>query len=607
LILLTTLLRHLGLPLLGKELIEQAARKRTYVIRVAYATLLFFAAYLFFYETLKVGLVSPQAVLGRGREMYQTLVILQFIGIYVFTPAITCGVLTHEKERASLQLLFLTRLGPWTILFEKLLSRLIPMLGFLILSLPLFAFAYSLGGIAPQYLWGGVWLLLISVLQMGTLALMCSAYFRTTVGAFVASYLFAAIMIFGPFVFWTLAAVFSFEGSGLLWRIVEYGWRINRDLLLPDVTMLEWPFVGMAEFVSSPVFRSGKPAATVFLAVVVQSMPILLSSFAFLLLARLFIVRRAFVRPRNPLLDFFKSLDRVFARLNENRWTKGIVLIRDAVPLPDDEPVAWRETTRRSLGQTRYLLRIFLAIEIPLIVLCLMLTIATPDGSAEIGSYLIFFLWGLAVILVSVQSASLIAGEKSHQTLDVLCATPLTAREIIRQKFRGVRRLILVLLVPFVTAFGFACWWHDIDLGRQFYGPRYSTWLYLTCAALSVGVYLPMVAWLALWIGLRTRTQTRAIIGSLAALIGWCVGPILFCVVPLAIVTASERGLEFTVFFSPMMIIILNELNGLHYFFRESPWVGVILNFIGYGLALVAFRRLCLKEADRLLGRLEAR
>src|SRR5579859_7819642 len=95
--------QSLGLPLLGKELIEQAARKRTYGVRVLYASLLFLSAYLLFYETLRIGTASPLAVLGRGRAMFTTLVALQFSGIYFFMPAMTCSVLTQEKERASLQ------------------------------------------------------------------------------------------------------------------------------------------------------------------------------------------------------------------------------------------------------------------------------------------------------------------------------------------------------------------------------------------------------------------------------------------------------------------------------------------------------------------------
>src|SRR5262249_152327 len=127
-----TITATFGLPLLSKELIEQAARKRTYVIRVLYAALLFLSAFVLFFDILSVGAASPLGVLGRGREMFEVLVRLQFGGVYLFMPAITCGVVTLEKERASLPLLFLTRLGAWTIVLEKLLSRVVPMLGFLL-------------------------------------------------------------------------------------------------------------------------------------------------------------------------------------------------------------------------------------------------------------------------------------------------------------------------------------------------------------------------------------------------------------------------------------------------------------------------------------------
>jgi hypothetical protein len=52
-------LTNFGLPLLAKELIEQAARKRTYVIRVVYASLLFLVAFLFFDSSL----LGPAAII----------------------------------------------------------------------------------------------------------------------------------------------------------------------------------------------------------------------------------------------------------------------------------------------------------------------------------------------------------------------------------------------------------------------------------------------------------------------------------------------------------------------------------------------------------------
>ena len=590
---------NFALPLLAKELIEQAARKRTYVIRVLYATLLFVTAYLVFYDTLRVGRVSPLAVLGRGREMFSTLVGLQFAGIYFFMPAMTCSVITEEKERASLQLLFLTRLGPWTILFEKLFSRLIPMLYFLMLSLPLLAVPYTLGGLSLEYFCAGVWMLVLATVQTGMLSLACSAFFRTTVGAFIWSYLLMVVMFFGPgvgwLVFWSITGI-SVDRAAL---------AIGADPAIISMSLM-LPLFGPGIFFG--------PASAVNLSLwpmVAHSSLVLLACAAFLIVARLCIVRRAFLTPRNVMLNVFKSLDRIFLRLNDNSVTRGFVLVGDTASLPADEPVAWRETAKRSLGKAQYLLRVFIAIEIPVAVLCLMIAFAALDAEPLIP--LLILVWIVALLMVAAQSASLIAGERSNQTLEVLCATPMTGREIIRQKMRSVWRLIFVLLVPFYTIFLFECSmkWRMPDRYAQFY-PNYrgfSLSLYLVCATLSVAIYLPLCAWLSLLIGLKVRTQARAIAGSMAAILGWCVVPMVFLAMPLSILFRGPSPqdplfVQYVELTSPAAIIGGNE-QSFRTYLNGAPWVVVIVNFIWYGLVLVVIRGLCLKYVDRLLGRSE--
>ena len=595
---MTRRLTQLGLPLLAKELIEQAARKRTYVVRVVYASLLFFAAYLFFYETMQVNAAGSLAVLGRGREMFGTLVGLQFTGIYLFMPAMTCSVLTQEKERASLQLLFLTRLGPWTILFEKLFGRLIPMLGFLLLSLPLLAYAYTLGGISPEHFGSGVWLLLLATIQMGTLALACSAFFRTTVGAFIWSYLLTAVVFFGPgllwLVVWSITGVSAFN--------MQNSWAGNLGIWDPEVII--FPLFGPVIFFSS--VRFGTPGG---FALILHSSLVLCASIACLGIARVCLIRRAFLPARNVVLNVFQILDRIFLRLNNNPVTRGFVFISDKAPLPGDEPVGWRETTKRSLGKGRYLLRVFVAIEVPVAVLCTMLIVA--GSSAEPLTPLLFLVWIIAGLMVSAQSASLIAGERSHQTLEVLCTTPLTGKEILRQKFRAVRRLIVVLLVPFATIFTFECimkWNLSVRWGVPGQDNRFHLPLYLTCSALSVGIYLLLFAWLSFLIGLKVRTQARAIAGAMAALVGWCVLPLIFVNLPLSILFPGPPWnvpyvIQLVKLASPLSIIMANEESFRE--FADAPWVAVVLNFLWYGLLLVLVRWLCLRNVDRLLGRVE--
>ena len=595
--------RAFGLPLLAKELLEQSARRRTYVVRVVYATLLFVSAFLLFFDILRSGASSPLAVLGKGREMFETLVRLQFGGVYLFMPAITCGVLTLEKERASLPLLIVTRLGPWTIVFEKLLSRVIPMAGFLLLSLPLLAFAYSLGGIAGSQIAAAMWMLFLTTFQMGTVAILCSAYFRTTVGAFIGSYLLSLALMFGP-------ALVLLIAHSLGWNVDHAINSLTSSPQVAFVPVIVLPLCGFAMWIDGPpAFR----AASHFWAIVVQSGLILSSSAVCLALCRYFLIRRAFLPPRNLLLAMFKRVDGFFHRLNDNRFTRGIVLGGSETSIPEGQPVAWRETHKRSLGRARYLVRIFLALEIPTAVLCFIVAFplaghgrTDPEAIAAI----LFVLWGIAVLMVAVQSASLIAGEKSHQTLDVLCTTPLTGREIILQKYGAVRRLMCVLLVPFGTVFYFHCaikW----NMGSHFTWPHrvFEMPHYLATSVATVAIYLPLAAWLAIAAGLTMRTQVRAIVTATGALVAWSIAPVMLVTMPLAFAFGSfgqnRELIAASSLLSPAAIVPFNEFDSL----RElgDPWIVMPINFAFYGALLGAIRFVCLRNADRWLGRTDGR
>src|SRR5262245_51957718 len=233
----------------------------------------------------------------------------------------------------------------------------------------------------------------------------------------------------------------------------------------------------------------------------------------FLTAARYVLVSRAFVSPKNVLLGMFLKLDRFFN--NANAVTGGIVLVKDGDPLPGREPVAWRETTKKSLGTFRYLFRVLVVLELPLLCVLTSLRTYTPGGP-DIGriSYLLYALWCLGGAMIVVHAGSVIASERTRQSLDVLLATPLSGSAILRQKLRGVVRLIHVLIVPFLTIFAFEVWWFQRTSFR---------WLYLTLALTSVTVYLPLLAWQASWLGLKVRSQIKAVLGTSALVAGWLI------------------------------------------------------------------------------------
>ena len=333
------------------------------------------------------------------------------------------------------------------------------------------------------------------------------------------------------------------------------------------------------------------------------------SAVLFLVLARVVFVPRAFAQPKHLLLRFFRGLDGYFKRANE-KFTGGIELVKDTDRLPGDEPIAWRETTKTSLGTFRYLVRVLLAIEIPVVMVCVLIAIVEASGRLEGASVTLIVLWILTTLMVSVKATSLLSAERSRETLDVLLTTPLTAREILKQKFRGVQRLIIVLWIPLLTIILFEAFWLA-STGGSYYGNYYNynsdretgLGIYLTCSVLTLAVYLPMVAYVSLLIGLLVKSQARAIIASLAVIVGWCVLPFL-ALIPfvIAVNPGYQSGFNFLLLFSPATIIPVNEFREMN-MFAQTPWVAVIMNFFIYGTILIAVRLFCLMNADKHLGR----
>lgn len=447
------------LPLLIRELTELAARRRTYNVRLAWAVVLFAATFLLLYSNVLS--TDGANALGQGRPVFLRLVTMQLWAVYLLMPAMVCGVISGEKERNSLSLLMLTTLNPWQIVIQKLFSRLIPMVSLLFISFPLMAIAFGHGGVTSSLLWSGILLLLLACLQVGSFAVMCSAFFRTTYEAFVASYLLFLLLcwmmppLFAPHVFETMAVSQTGEASGMTVLIV-------------------------------------------------------VSIAVFLAMARVLLESRAFVPPRNYVLEVFQALDRMY--LDMNKATGGIVLVRDHHLLPDRTPVAWRETSKKSMGTVRYLFRILVVLELPLLVVFQLLNGPVRTGSTETVTMLLYWLWVIAVALVAVHAASLVSSERSRQTLDVLLTTPIPGRSILLQKFRGVRRLMAVLCVPFLSIFVFERWYNS---GYE--------WEYVGWSAACVLVYLPLAAWFSVWLSLKIRSQARAIVSTLCVLAVWVV------------------------------------------------------------------------------------
>ena len=528
-----------SLPLLSKELIEQSNRRRTFVIRTVYAALCYVFMFFIMWDQFGGWNTDSLALLGRGQQMFESLVGLQFFAIYAFLPGLTCGVLTAEKERDTLAMLLLTKLGPWTILFEKLLSRLMPLAMLMLLSLPLLAVAYSLGGVEPLNLVWAIWVLALSAVQLGSLAVFCSAWFRTTAGAFIGTY----VIGFGIFILPAILTEMQLPFFRELGEMVSVLARATGNFSGPRGESL---LIGFGPYVFyETVIRtsnwSNSPGpipptlltmlghyASIGSGLLIRTFAIWTSAFLFLLAARLVLWRRAFIQPKQRILQFFRWLDGLFHRLNQNRVTKGIVLIRDSVALPLYQPIAWRETSKKTLGTTRYLIRYLLVVEPPLLFFLLLVDSGMSRGgssSMEASAFPNGLLWLLTTLALTVLSTGLIAGEKTKQTLDVLLATPMTTREIISQKLAAVRKLTFVLWVPLLTVLAFDAWWR-FSVWSWNSTVTWQDWGWFLIQRLTpMVVYPAVITWIGFHFGLRLRNQGQALLATLGVIATWCLLP----------------------------------------------------------------------------------
>lgn len=521
-------LRWPTLPLFSKELIEQSNRRRTFVIRTIYAALTYAFLMFILWERLGGWQSSSLALMGRGREMFESLVWLQFFAIYAFLPGLACSVLTAEKERDTLAMLLLTKIGPWTILFEKLLSRLMPMGLLMLLSLPLLAVAYSLGGVELPLILAAVWVLATTAFQVGALALLCSAWFRTTAGAFVGTYVIGFCTMILP----AMLASFGVPGFHGVARFLQ--WASGGQYYGPpgEILLISFgPYVFamiVQRNLTMPVFNLG--TVGVFICSLAwRTAALWMSGIFCLVLARIVLWPRAFVQPKQRILQFFRWLDGVFHRLNQNSVTKGIVLINESVSLPYFEPISWRETKKKTLGTTRYLIRFLMAVEPPLLFFLLLADGGMNHYNSQNGMTPAVFpnmiLWLIMTLSITVFATGLIAGEKTKQTLDVLLATPLTPREIIGQKLAGVRKLVFVMWIPLLTIVAFDLWWCSNVWFSSAGAMQHGLAWWLVERLLPLVVYPALVAWMGFHFGLRLRNQGQAMLATIGAITAWCIVP----------------------------------------------------------------------------------
>ena len=136
-----------------------------------------------------------------GQVLLLWLIVFQMVLLAFIPPALTAGAVSSERERQTIDLLFVTRLPAFSILWGKLLASMSFVILLLLLSVPIFSLVFLFGGIELDQVLTAFLVTAVAALTLGIIGLACSTAFKRTLPATVAAYGAAFILLGGSLLF----------------------------------------------------------------------------------------------------------------------------------------------------------------------------------------------------------------------------------------------------------------------------------------------------------------------------------------------------------------------------------------------------------------------
>jgi len=136
-----------------------------------------------------------------GQGLFIYLLIFQMVLLTFITPALTAGAISGEREHQTIDLLFVTRIPPFSILWGKLLASMSFVLLLLLLSVPIFSLVFLFGGIEIDQVLVAFLITAVAALTLGIIGIACSTAFHRTLPATVAAYGAAFVLLAGSLLY----------------------------------------------------------------------------------------------------------------------------------------------------------------------------------------------------------------------------------------------------------------------------------------------------------------------------------------------------------------------------------------------------------------------
>src|ERR1700730_1420279 len=186
-------------PIVVKEGVSRMRTWRAPVVATLYVSLIGAVGFAW----LNLGEAGNQFNDGRpiaavvGCQAFAAMAFFQLGLVCLFAPALAAGAISGERERQTLDVLLVSRVSAFGIVWGKLLASMAYILLLILSALPLFSAVFLFGGIDLQQFISSQVVTISTALCLGAIAVFFSALFQRSLAATVASYASAFVLTVG--------------------------------------------------------------------------------------------------------------------------------------------------------------------------------------------------------------------------------------------------------------------------------------------------------------------------------------------------------------------------------------------------------------------------
>jgi len=205
----TSLRRLVKNPLIVKDGLSRVRTWRAPAVIALYLAVLGLVVYLaltFQLAVFRGGFGFAQV----GRNVFTAIAEVQLALVCLFGPAVAAGAVSGERERQTLDVLMVSSMTPWAIIWGKLVASVAFILLLITAALPVFATVFFLGGIDFEQFLISQLVTVTTALSIGAVSLFLSVLFQRTLASTVVAYGFTFAVTAGTWLVGTVLTQMAF-------------------------------------------------------------------------------------------------------------------------------------------------------------------------------------------------------------------------------------------------------------------------------------------------------------------------------------------------------------------------------------------------------------